>query len=92
MPGEPEVLALVEDLLGRCDPRSARPEDFLGAQFDAGLAWVHFDAGLGGLGMFAAVLSQIFRNHAEHRIAASQVEAIENRRAMAPALAPGAPT
>jgi cytochrome o ubiquinol oxidase subunit 1 len=38
------------------------------------------------------VLSQIFRNHAEHRIAASQVEAIENRRAMAPALAPGAPT
>jgi cytochrome o ubiquinol oxidase subunit I len=49
-------------------------------------------AGLGGLGMFAAVLSQIFRNHAEHRIAASQVEAIENRRAMAPALAPGAPT
>jgi cytochrome o ubiquinol oxidase subunit I len=49
-------------------------------------------AAVGGLGMFAAVLSQTFRDHAEHRIPASEVEAIENRRTMAPALAPGAPT
>jgi cytochrome o ubiquinol oxidase subunit 1 len=49
-------------------------------------------AAVGGLGMFAAVLSQTFRDHAEHRIAASEVEAIENRRTMAPALAPAAPT
>jgi cytochrome o ubiquinol oxidase subunit 1 len=46
-------------------------------------------AAIGGLGMFAAVLSQTFRDHAEHRIPASEVEAIENRRTMAPALAPG---
>jgi cytochrome o ubiquinol oxidase subunit 1 len=38
------------------------------------------------------VLSQTFRDHAEHRIPASEVEAIENRRTIAPALAPGAPT
>lgn len=49
-------------------------------------------AAVGGLGMFAAVLWQTFRDHAEHRITASEVEAIENRRTMAPALAPGAPT
>jgi len=47
---------------------------------------------VGGLGMFAVVLSRTFRDHAEHRIPASEVEAIENRRTIAPALAPGAPT
>ena len=49
-------------------------------------------AAIGGLGLFATVLSQTFRDHAGHRIPASEVEAIENRRTMAPALAPGAPT
>jgi len=49
-------------------------------------------ATVGGLGMFAAVLSRTFRDHAEHRILANEVEAIENRRTMVPALAPGAPT
>ena len=49
-------------------------------------------AAVGGLGMFAAVLSQTFRDHAEHRIPASEVEAIENRRTIAPALAPEALT
>jgi cytochrome o ubiquinol oxidase subunit I len=49
-------------------------------------------AAVGGLGMFAAVLSQTFRDHAQHRIPASEVEAIENRRTMAAALAPGTPT
>jgi cytochrome o ubiquinol oxidase subunit I len=48
-------------------------------------------AAVGGLGMFAAVLSQTFRDHAEHRIPASEVEAIENRRTMAPVLAPRVP-
>jgi cytochrome o ubiquinol oxidase subunit I len=35
---------------------------------------------VGGLGMFAALLSQTFRDHAEYRIPASEVEAIESRR------------
>jgi hypothetical protein len=42
--------------------------------------------------MFAAVLSQTFRDHAENRILANEVEAIENRRTMAPAPALGGPT
>jgi cytochrome o ubiquinol oxidase subunit 1 len=49
-------------------------------------------AALGGIGMFAVLLSQTFRDHAEHRIPASEVEAIEGRRTTAPALVFGAPT
>jgi cytochrome o ubiquinol oxidase subunit I len=48
-------------------------------------------AALGGLGMFAAVLSQTFRDRAEYRIAASEIEATESRRTT-PALVSGAPT
>jgi cytochrome o ubiquinol oxidase subunit 1 len=49
-------------------------------------------AALGGLGIFAAVLSQTFRDRAEHRIPASEVEATEHRRPAASALASAAPT
>jgi cytochrome o ubiquinol oxidase subunit 1 len=92
---------------GTADHRPARfhdiimPDDssagvVLGAMsfvFAFAMIWqIWWLAAVGGLGMFAAVLSQTFRDHAEHRIPASEVEAIENRRTMAPALAPGAPT
>jgi alkylation response protein AidB-like acyl-CoA dehydrogenase len=33
------------------DPRSLSTREFLGACFDAGLSWVHFPEGLGGLGV-----------------------------------------
>jgi alkylation response protein AidB-like acyl-CoA dehydrogenase len=33
------------------DPQSTPPRDFLGAVYDAGLAWVHFPVRLGGLGV-----------------------------------------
>jgi cytochrome o ubiquinol oxidase subunit 1 len=48
-------------------------------------------AAVGGLGIFGTVLSQTFRDDAKHRIPAKEVEAIENGRTMAAALAPGAP-
>jgi len=38
----------IESFLGHNDPRGD-PKEFLGAQFDMGLAWVHFPQGLGGL-------------------------------------------
>jgi alkylation response protein AidB-like acyl-CoA dehydrogenase len=41
----------VKDLLEAHDPAHTEPLDFLRARFDAGLAWVHFPAGLGGLGL-----------------------------------------
>ncbi|MFE2448465.1 acyl-CoA dehydrogenase family protein [Streptomyces sp. NPDC059426] len=39
----------VRDLLDAHPPATTEPLDFLRARFDAGLAWVHYPAGLGGL-------------------------------------------
>jgi alkylation response protein AidB-like acyl-CoA dehydrogenase len=41
------VLAFLADH----DPRETPNQDFLNARFDAGLAWVHYPEGLGGLGL-----------------------------------------
>ncbi|AWG97737.1 acyl-CoA dehydrogenase family protein [Rhodococcus ruber] len=46
-----DLSARVKTLLSEHDPSTTRPEDFLGARFDAGLAWVHFPPGHGGLGL-----------------------------------------
>jgi alkylation response protein AidB-like acyl-CoA dehydrogenase len=45
------VDALVDHLLGAHDPATTAPQAFRGAQYDAGLAWVHFPEGFGGLGL-----------------------------------------
>ncbi len=45
------VDAAVEKLLANFPPASTDVVGFLGAQFDAGLGWVHFDEGFGGLGL-----------------------------------------
>ncbi|MEU9131774.1 acyl-CoA dehydrogenase family protein [Kitasatospora sp. NPDC048540] len=47
---EPEVRERLRGLLDAYDPAGTAREDFLRARFDAGLAWVHFPPGLGGLG------------------------------------------
>jgi alkylation response protein AidB-like acyl-CoA dehydrogenase len=46
-----KVDALVDDLLTSHDPRSTDAVMFRGAQYDRGLAWVHFPEGFGGLGL-----------------------------------------
>ncbi len=51
MTEETEILDRCEDLLRLHDPASTAPNEFLGAQYDAGLAWVHFPEGFGGLGL-----------------------------------------
>jgi alkylation response protein AidB-like acyl-CoA dehydrogenase len=48
---EQRVSALVDRLLAEHDPKATPREEFLGAQFDLGLAWVHFPEGAGGLGL-----------------------------------------
>ena len=48
---EQRVDDLLDDLLDRFPPASTDARTFLGAQFDRGLAWVHFDEGFGGLGL-----------------------------------------
>ncbi|HEV2371889.1 MAG TPA: acyl-CoA dehydrogenase family protein [Streptosporangiaceae bacterium] len=42
---------LVRSFLAGHDPATTGRDEFLRARFDAGLAWVHYPAGLGGLGL-----------------------------------------
>ncbi len=51
MTEERQVLDRCEDLLRLHDPADVAPNVFLEAQYDAGLAWVHFPEGYGGLGL-----------------------------------------
>ena len=48
---ETAVLSLAQELLKEFPPTSTPAAEFLGAQFDKGLAWVHFPVGHGGLGI-----------------------------------------
>ncbi len=48
---EQRVSDLVEQLIDTHPPATTSTRDFLGAQFDLGLAWTHFDEGFGGLGL-----------------------------------------
>jgi alkylation response protein AidB-like acyl-CoA dehydrogenase len=48
---EQQVIDRIEALLAANDPRTTPEREFLGAQFDAGLAWVHFPEGYGGMGL-----------------------------------------
>jgi alkylation response protein AidB-like acyl-CoA dehydrogenase len=50
-PDEQRVLERVEELLARVDPARTPEREFLEAQYDLGLAWVHFPEGRGGLGV-----------------------------------------
>ena len=45
-----QLRGLVRELLDAHDPAKTDRLEFLQARFDAGLAWVHFPVGLGGLG------------------------------------------
>jgi alkylation response protein AidB-like acyl-CoA dehydrogenase len=44
------VAALAHHVVAEHDPKQVPVEEFLGACYDAGLSWVHFPEGLGGLG------------------------------------------
>ncbi|MCX4095411.1 acyl-CoA dehydrogenase family protein [Nocardia sp. alder85J] len=60
-----EVAKRVATLLEDHDPATTDRVEFLGARFDAGLAWVHFPIGLGGLG-----LARELQNHVDALLAA----------------------
>ena len=48
---EQQIVDLTEELLNEFPPKNTPPVVFLGAQYDKGLAWVHFPIGFGGLGV-----------------------------------------
>jgi alkylation response protein AidB-like acyl-CoA dehydrogenase len=51
MTDEQRVIERCDELLAQHDPKTTPAVEFLGAQYDAGLAWVHFPEGAGGLGL-----------------------------------------
>ncbi|MCW2664930.1 MAG: acyl-CoA dehydrogenase [Mycobacterium sp.] len=51
MSAEADLAARVRTLLDEHDPATTGPREFLGAQYDAGLAWVYLPQGFGGLGL-----------------------------------------
>lgn len=54
-----EVDEAVDRLLEEVPPHQVSPEEFLGAQFDRGLAWVQFPKGYGGLGVSPALTTRV---------------------------------
>ena len=66
------VDALIDELLATHDPTSTDPAAFRGAQYDLGLAWVHFPEGFGGLN-----LPPVNQRHVERRLRAAGAAAPE---------------
>lgn len=66
------VDALIDELLATHDPKLTEPIAFRGAQYDLGLAWVHFPEGFGGLN-----LPPISQRHIERRLRAAGAAAPE---------------
>ena len=64
------VDSLIDDLLAAHDPETTDQTAFRGAQYDLGLAWVHFPSGLGGLGLAPRV-----QRHVERRLREAGVPA-----------------
>ncbi len=60
------VLALTDELLAKHPPATTERATFLGAQFDLGLAWVHFSVGNGGLGLAPGLQAPIQLRLTEH--------------------------
>jgi alkylation response protein AidB-like acyl-CoA dehydrogenase len=56
---EGELRERVAGFLAEHDPATADRTEFLRARFDAGLAWVHFPVGLGGLGASRTLQSTV---------------------------------
>ena len=56
-----ELRSQVAEFLAAHDPGSTERLEFLRARFDAGLAWVHYPAGLGGQGLPRSLQSAVDR-------------------------------
>ncbi|HXW46369.1 MAG TPA: acyl-CoA dehydrogenase family protein [Streptosporangiaceae bacterium] len=56
-----DLRAQVADFLAAHDPQGTERQEFLNARFDAGLAWVHYPAGLGGQGLPRSLQSVVDR-------------------------------
>ncbi len=62
---EARVDELCEQLLSELDPKAVSATEFLGRQFDLGLAWVNFPEGHGGLGLSPKLQTRVNTNLAK---------------------------
>ena len=60
-----EIDQMVDRLVADYPPETTGHVEFLGAQFDRGLAWVHFEEGAGGLGGSPSLTGHVTRRLAE---------------------------
>ena len=58
----------IDQLLRECPPAATSPRELWGAQYDLGLAWIHFPDGKGGLG-----LDPVFQGVVDDRLLAAGV-------------------
>jgi len=56
---EQRVSELCDELLAKHDPATTPAIEFLGAQYDLGLAWIHFPEGSGGLGLSPKLINVV---------------------------------
>ena len=60
-----ELEARLDQLLAELPPATTELTEFLGEQFDRGLAWPHFPVGCGGLGVSPSLTGHLARRAAE---------------------------
>ncbi len=58
-PSADDLRQLARDFLAAHDPVATPKQEFLRARFDAGLAWVHYPPGLGGMGLPRALQAPV---------------------------------
>jgi alkylation response protein AidB-like acyl-CoA dehydrogenase len=75
--GAADLLARVAALMQEHDPATTARAEFLGARFDAGLAWVHHPVGLGGLGR-----SRALQRTVDEALAAAGAPDVDRQRAV----------
>ncbi|QFG26607.1 acyl-CoA dehydrogenase family protein [Actinomadura sp. WMMB 499] len=73
-PDADELGRRVEAFLAEHDPAATEPLEFLRARFDAGLAWVHYPEGHGGLGAPRALQPAVDRRFREAGSPSNQPE------------------
>jgi len=81
-----EVDVLVDQLLAEAVPGKVSTKDFLGAQFDLGLAWVHFPRGAGGLGLSPSLQQQVANRLSAAGVTASGLRNVIGYGMVAPTL------
>lgn len=65
MSARDDLARRVEEFLAEHDPATTDPVEFLRARYDAGLAWVAFPEGHGGLGLSRSLQTEVDRLFAE---------------------------